>query len=150
MKFNFLTIIAGLFFMLTFSFQSAPAQTKKESSLIAYLVKEANQPDWHTADDVYLLVTIGKTDYIAELKSGKIVAQNKSASSSGGFSGVYAEVRVNLLDKNKQETAQGAGEILKLTGGKWKRIALNESDYQCADLKSVPKATLKALKVECN
>ena len=45
--------------------------------------------------------------------------------------------------------AVGNGEKVRLTIS-WKKIALNESDYQCADLKSVPKATLKALKVECN
>ena len=149
MKSKNLTIIAGLIFTLTL-FQAAQAQTAKESSLIAYLVKEANQPDYHSAGDVYLTVTIGKTAYIAELKSGKVVSQKKAANPSGGFSGVYAEVQVNLMNKSKEETAQGAGQILKLTGSKWKRIALNESDYQCSDVKSVPKATLKALKVECN
>jgi len=150
MKFKFLTIIAGLFFMLTLSFQTSSAQTKKESTLISHLVKEANQPDYHTADDKYLRVTIGNTDYVAELKSGKVVEQNRAGNRSGGFSGAYAEVSLNLLNKNKQETAQGAGQILKLTGTKWKKIALSEGDYQCADVKSIPKATLKALKVECN
>ena len=149
MKTKILTIIAGLILTLTL-FQAAQAQTAKESSLIAYLVKEANQPDYHSAGDVYLTVTIGKTAYIAELKSGKVVSQKKAANPSGGLSGAYAEVQVNLMNKSKEETAQGAGQILKLTGSKWKRIALNESDYQCSDVKSVPKATLKALKVECN
>jgi DNA-directed RNA polymerase specialized sigma54-like protein len=146
-----LTIIAGLIFTLTV-FQTAEAQklSAKETSLISHLVKEANQPGYHSADDKYLRVTIGKSSYIAELKSGKVIEQIRAANSSGGFSGTYAEVQVNLLNKNKQETAQGAGQILKLTGSKWKRIALNETDYQCADVKSVPKATLKALKVECN
>ena len=149
MKSKILFIIAGLVFTLTL-FQAAKAQTTKESSLISYLIKEANQPDYHTADDKYLRVTIGNTDYVAELKSGKVVEQNRAANKSGGFSGAYAEVQINLLNKERQETAQGAGQILKLTGGKWKRIALNETDYQCADVKSVPKAVLKALKVECN
>ena len=150
MNFKFLIIIAGLFFMLTLSFQTASAQTKKEMSLISHLVKEANQPDYHSADDVYLLVRIGKTDYTAELKSGKIVGQKAAENASGGFSGAYAEVQVYLLNKQKDVTSQGAGQILKLTGTKWKRIALNETDYQCADVKTVPKAILKALKIECN
>lgn len=150
MNFNFLTLIAGLFFMLTFSFQSAQAQTVKESSLISHLVKEANQPDSHSAGDVYLMVTIGKTEYTAELKSGKVVSKKTAENASGGFSGAYAEVQVYLLNKQKNVTSQGAGQILKLTGNKWKRIALNETDYQCADVKSIPKAALKALKVECN
>ncbi len=150
MKFQLSTIITGLIFMLTLSFQTADAQKNKETSLISHLVKEANQPDSHSADDFYLLVTIGKTDYIAELKSGKVVSQNKSANPSGGFSGVYAEVSIYLLNKSKKETSQGAGQILKLTDTNWKRIALNETDYQCADVKSIPKATLRALKVECN
>ena len=150
MNFKFLTIIAGLFFMLTLSFQTASAQTKKEASLISYLVKEANQPDDRSAEYKYLRATIGNTDYLVELKSGKVVEANRAAYPSGGFSGAYAEVSVNILNKDKEEMAQGAGEILKLTGAKWKRIALNETDYQCADVKSIPKATLKALKVECN
>ena len=151
MKTKILTIIAGLIFTLTL-FQAAEAQklSAKESSLIAYLVKEANQPDNHSAGDKYLRVTIGNTDYFTELKSGKVVVQNRAGNPSGGFSGAYAEAQVNLLNAKKEETSQGAGQILKLTGGKWKRIARNESDYQCSDVKSVPKATLKALKVECN
>lgn len=148
MKTKILTIIAGLIFTLAV-FQAAKAQTAKESSLIAHLVKEANQPDYHSASNVYLMVAIGKTEYIAELKSGKVVSQKKVENPSGGFSGAYAEVLVNLMNKNKEETGQGAGQLLKLTGGKWKRIARNETDYQCADVKSVPKAVLKALKVEC-
>ena len=155
MKFNFLTIIAGLVFMLTLGFQTIEAQTAKkistkESSLIAHLVKEANQPDSHSAGDVYLLVAIGKTEYLAELKSGKVISQKSARSPSGGFSGAYAEVSLILLDKSKRETSQGAGQILKLSGNNWKRIALAEGDYQCADVKTVPKAVLKALKVECN
>lgn len=150
MKFQLTIIIAGLIFALTLIFQTAQAQTKKESSLISHLVKEANQPGSQTADDVFLRVTIGNTEYVAELKSGKVDVQNKSANPSGGFSGIYAEVRLNLLNKNKQETAQGAGQILKLTGAKWKKVALSEGDYQCGSVKSIPKATLKALKVECN
>lgn len=149
MKTKILTMIAGLIFTLTLS-QTADAQTAKETSLIKYLVKEANQPDYRSADDKYLRVTIGNTDYIVELKSGKVVEQNRAANSSGGFSGAYAEVEVNLLNAEKEKTAQGAGQLLKLTGGKWKRIALNETDYQCADVKSVPRTVLKALKVECN
>ena len=149
MKSKNLIIIASLIFTLSL-FQAAKAQTAKESSLIAHLVKEANQPDYHTADDKYLRVTIGNTDYVAELKSGKVVEQSRAANKSGGFSGAYAEVQINLLNAERKETAQGAGQILKLTGDKWRKIALNEGDYQCADVKSVPKAVLKALKVECN
>lgn len=150
MNFKFSTFIAGLFFMLTLSFQTASAQTKKEMSLISHLVKEANQPDNHSADDVYFSVTIGNKSYVAELKSGKIISQSKAESPSGGFSGAYTEIQIYLLNKNKDVTSQGASLILKLTGTKWKEIARNETDYQCADVKSIPKATLKALKVECN
>lgn len=146
---KFLYIFAGLILTLTL-FQTAQAQTKKESSLIALLVKEANQLDSHTKDDVYLSVTIGNTEYLAELKSGKIVVQNRAGNPSGGFSSAYVEVRLNLLNKNKEETAQGAGQILKISNGKWKRIALSEGDYQCADVKIIPKSILNALKVECN
>ena len=149
MKTKILTIIAGLIFTLTL-FQTANAQTAKENSLIGYLVKEANQPDYHSADDKYLRVTIGSNDYVAELKSGKVISRKKAENAGGGFSGAYAEVQIYLLNKNKEATSQGARQILKLTGNKWKRIALNETDYQCADVKTVPKAVLKALKVECN
>lgn len=151
MKTTILTIIAGLIFMLSL-FQIAEAQklSAKKTSLINYLVKEANQPDYHSADDKYLRVTIGNTDYMAELKSGKIVSQTKAENASGGFSGVYAEVQIYLLNQNKNVTSQGAGVILKMTGMKWKEIARNETDYQCVDIKSIPKVTLKALRVECN
>lgn len=149
MKTKILFIIAGLIFTVTL-FQTAKAQTAKEASLIAHLFKEANEPDGHTAEDVYLTVTIGKTEYISELKSGKLVKQRKAEYSSGGFYGAYAEVRVNFMGKNQQtEDRQGGSQLLKLTGKNWKRIALNETDYQCADVKSVPKAVLKALDVEC-
>lgn len=155
MKFKFLTVIAGLIFMLTLAFQTAAAQTgkkipAKESSLISYLVKEANEPDSGSADYVYLVAMIGKTEYIAELKSGKVVKQKKAEYDSGGFYGAYAEVNVNLMNKSQEIVGQGAGQLLKLSAGKWKRIALNETDYQCSDVKTVPKAVLKALKVECN
>lgn len=153
MKFNFLTIIAGLVFTLTLGgFQTAAAQKKipaKEASLVALLVKEARQPDAHSADDVYLLVTIGKTEYVAELKSGKIVSQKSAGNPSGGFSGAYAEVSLILLDKARQATSQGAGQILKMNGNNWKRIALAEGDYQCDAVKTVPQSVLKAFKVEC-
>ena len=153
MKYFILTFIAGL--VLTLNIQIASAQSAKkisgkETSLIIHLVKEANLPEAHSTGDVYLLVTIGKTSYIAELKSGKVIDQKNAVNSSGGFSGAYVEVSVNLLDKNKQETSQGAGQILKLNGNSWKKIALSEGDYQCRDVKSISKSVLKALKVECN
>lgn len=155
LKFKSLAVIMSAVLTLALVFQTAEARSTgnvpaKEASLIAHLAKEANQPDYHSAGDVYLSVTIGKTAYIAELKSGRVISQSKAENASGGFSGAYAEVSLNLLDKNKQETSQGAGQILKLTGNKWKRVALSEGDYQCKDVKSIPKATLKALKVECN
>jgi hypothetical protein len=155
MKFNFLTIIAGLIFTSALGFQTIKAQTAKkiptrEASLVAQLVKEANEPDSHSAGDVYLLITIGKTDYVAELKSGKVLSQKSAENPSGGFSGAYAEVSLMLLDKSRRETSQGAGQILKLSGNNWKRIALSEGDYQCAAVKTVPKSVLKVFKVECN
>lgn len=155
MKSNSLNIIAGLVLMLATSFQTAGAQTAaqkvsaKEASLIAHLVKETNQPDWHSADEVYLSVTIGKTEYIAELKSGKVVSRKNAQNSSGGFSGAYAEVSLMPLNKNREEIGQGSGQILRSNGNTWKRIAINETDYQCSDVKSVPKSVLKALDVEC-
>ena len=155
MKFNLLTFIALLIFSSAVVCQTTMAQSRakvpaKDASLIAHLVAEANQPDSHSADDVFLMVTIGKTAYIAELKSGKVVSQKSAQNPSGGFSNAYAEVSLNLLDKSKQKTAQGAGQILKSSGGKWKKIALSEGDYQCGDVKSIPKTVLKALKIECN
>ena len=118
--------------------------------MIAHLAKEANQPDSHSKDDVYISVTIGKTNYLAELKSGKILSQKNAVNSSGGFYGGYVEVSIELLNKNKEETTQGSGQILKYVGGKWKKIALSEGDYQCRDVKEIPKSVLKHLKVECN
>ncbi len=146
-------LLAGFVFAPVF--QTAEAQTTKkipakEASLIAHLVKEANAPDSHSAADVYLSITIGKTEYIAELESGKVVSQRNAEYASGGFSGAYAEISLKLLDKSKRETSQGASQILNLSGKSWQRIALSEGDYQCGDVKSVPKSVLKALKVECN
>lgn len=155
MKFNFWAVIASVVFSLALTIQTVEAQSAKKiptkaASLIAHLVKEANQPDSHSKDDIYLLVTIGKTAYTAELKSGKVVSQMKAANASGGFYDSYAEVSINLLNKSKQETVQGAAQLLKLIAGKWKKIALSEGDYQCGDLKGISKTVLKNLKVECN
>lgn len=151
---KFLTIIASLIFMLTLTLNTAEAQSAKkistkEVALIAHLVKEANQPGSHSKGDVYLLVKIGKTEYIAELNSGKVVSQRKAEFAGGGICGDYAEVSINLLDKNKKETAQGAGQVLKLSGGKWKMIARSEGDYACDKLKRISKSVMKCLKVEC-
>ena len=151
----FLTVIVGLGLTLPLAFQRAEAQSAnkvpvKEASLITHLVKEANQPDSHGEEDFYLVVTIGKTEYTAELKSGRVVSQNKTENASGGFSGAYAEVGLSLVHKDKHQSLQTTGQILKLSGNNWKRVALNEGDYQCEDLKGIPKSILKALKVECN
>lgn len=154
MKFNLLAVILSLIFILavvqTTSAQKAGKISAKEFSLLAYLVKEANQRDAHAAGDVYLSVTIGNTRYVTELKSGKIIHQSRAENKSGGFSDAYVEVSLNLLDKSRRETSQGASQILKSTGNGWKRIALSEGDYQCGDVKSIPQTVLKALKVECN
>jgi hypothetical protein len=154
MKFKFLAIIASFVFLLTMTFETAQAQSAKkiptkEASLISHLVKQANQPDSHSKGDVYFLVKIGKTEYIAELKSGKVVSQRNAEFAGGGICGDYAEVSTNLLDKSKKETAQGAGQVLKLSGGKWKMIALAETDYSCNSLRGISQSVMKCLKVEC-
>ena len=125
------------------------AQTPKETSLIAHLVKEASQPGAHSEGDVYLLVKVGKIEYVSELASGTVVSQRNADVVGGGICGDYAEVSLNLLDKNKQETSQGAGQVLKSSKGKWKMIALSEGDYSCDKLKGISKAVLACLKVEC-
>lgn len=139
--------------MPTLLCQMAKAQSKnvssKETSLIAHLVKEVNRPSFHSKGDEYLLVRIGKTEFIAVLKTGKIISRRNSRFPGGGICGDYAEVDTNLLDKNKKETAQGGSQILKLSGGKWKRVALAEGNYSCEDLKGVSTSVLKCLKVEC-
>ncbi|GAB4006825.1 hypothetical protein GCM10028808_09460 [Spirosoma migulaei] len=150
MKVYFFAIISTLLLTFTPSYHQAQAQTTKETSLIAQLVKEANQTGAHSEGDVYLLVKIRETKYMAELKSGKVVDQRKADSSGGGICGDYAEVSINLLDKNKQETSQGAGQVLKWRNGKWIMIALSEGDYACEKLKGIPPSVLTCLKVECN
>lgn len=154
MKFNFLAVIASLVFLLTMTFETAQAQSAKkiptkEALLISHLAKEANQPSYHSKGDVYLLVTIGKTEYIAKLKSGKVVSQRNAEFAGAGFCGNYAEVSINLLNKSKKETAQGAGQVLKFSRGKWKRIALSEGDYSCDSLRGISQSIMKCLKVEC-
>jgi hypothetical protein len=154
MNFDYLAGIAGFVLLLTLTFQTAEAQAAKklptkEASLIAHLVKEANQPDSHSKGDVYLLVRIGKIEYIAELKSGKVVSRRKAEVAGGGVCGDYAEVSLNLLNGSKKETAQGSGQVLKLSGGKWIMIALSEGDYSCDSLKGISQSVMKCLKVEC-
>ncbi|RAI73402.1 hypothetical protein HMF3257_01280 [Spirosoma telluris] len=143
-------IIASLLILLTLSFQTAQTQTPNESLLIAHLVQEASQSDSHSEGDAFLLVKIGKVDYTAELQSGKVVSQQEATVVGGGICGNYAEVSLNLLNKDRQETAQGASQILKFSKGKWKRIALSEGDYACEKLKGIPQAVIACLKVECN
>ena len=155
MKANcFSAVIAGVAFLLTLNLQPAAQAAQKiptkTATLIAHLIAEANHPDAHTKDDVYLLITIGKIAYTAELKSGKIMSQRAAEYASSGFYGAYAEVSLNLLNKDQQSTSQGASQILKLSAGKWKRLALSEGDYQCDNLKGIPKFVLQALKVGCN
>ncbi len=155
MKINFLFITAIFVLSMTLMLLTAEAKSieqvpAKEAALIAHLIREANHTGANSKRDAYLLVTIGKTAYTAALASGKVVSQMNTDAASGGFFGIYVEVSINLLDKNKNETAQGSGQILKFSGGKWKRVALSEGDYQCTDVRSIPKSTLKALKVECN
>ena len=155
MKNQFITKITVLVLTLVFGFQTAKSQSnkvpEKVKTLITHLAKEANQPEAHSADDFYLVVMIGKTQYIAELATGKIVNQKKADYASGGFYGDYAEVNLYFMDKNQQlGGSQGAANLLKLTGNKWKVIARNETDYQCKEVKTVPKTVLKALKIECN
>jgi len=150
MKFNFLAVISSLLLALTLNVHAVQAQTPKEASLIVHLTTEANQPDAHSDGDIYLLVKIGETEYIVELKSSKVIRQRKAEVVGGGICGDYAEVSINLLDKNKQETAQGAGQVLKSSKGKWKMVALSEGDYSCEKLKGIPQFVLTCLKVECN
>jgi hypothetical protein len=154
MKINFSTFIPIFVFLLMFAFQMGYAQSVKkipprEASLINHLVKEANQPNYHSKGDAYLLVRIGKTEYIAELKSGKVVTQRNARFTGGGVCGDYAEVGISLLNKNKKETTQGAGQVLKRSGAGWVRIALAESDYSCEDLRGISQSIMKCLKIEC-
>lgn len=150
MNVDFLALTISLFFAWMPGYHAVQTQTPKESSLIAHLVKEANQPDAHSANDVFLLVKIGKTEYIAELKSGHVISHRDALVIGGGICNNYAEVSLNLLDKNKQETTQGAGQVLKSKNGKWKMIALSEGDYACEKLKGISQAVITCLKVECN
>ena len=150
MNTTFCVCIASLFLTLLPGFRTVQAQTPNESLLITKLVNEASQPGAHTDDDVYLLIKIGKVEYITELKTAKVVSQRKAEVIGGGICDNYVEVSLNLLNGNKQETAQGAGQILKLSKGKWKMIALSEGDYSCEKLKGIPKSVIACLKVECN
>jgi hypothetical protein len=154
MKLNFLIIIAIFAFFLALTFQTAEVQSTKnistkEASLIAHIAKETNQPGSHSEGDLYLLIKIGKTEYIVEFKSDKVVSQRNAEIAGGGICGYYAEVSVNLLSKSRKETAQGAGQMLKSSGGKWKMIALSEGDYSCDKLKGISKSVMRCLKAGC-
>ena len=121
----------------------------KVASLIAHLVKEANEPDSHSSGDVYLFVELGSTGYIAELNSGKVVRQRKAEADGAVMCGIYAKVSVNLMDSQMKETAQGGGQVLKQIAGKWQKVASSEGDYSCDSLKRIPKAARQCLKLEC-
>ena len=149
MNINVSAIILSLLLAWMTGHYTTQAQTPKETSLIAHLVKEASQPGAHSEGDVYLLVKVGKIEYVSELASGTVVSQRNADVVGEGICGDYAEVSLNLLDKNKQETSQGAGQVLKSSKGKWKMIALSEGDYSCDKLKGISKAVLACLKVEC-
>ena len=148
MNYKLLAIFSILLFVL--GCHVVQAQTPKELSLISHLVNEANQPDAHSEDDIYLLVKIDKVEYIAELKSGKVVDHRKADVGGGGICGNYAEVSINLVNKNRQETTQGAGQVLKLSNGTWILIALSEGDYACEKLKGIPRSVITCLNIECN
>lgn len=156
MKSAILAIIANLIFTPVL-FQTAEAQKQtalkispKETSLLNFFAKDRERYDYDPVYRKYLRVTIGKITYLIDLKSGKVDSREKiDYYTSGGFSGAYAEVQINVMNADKLEAGQGSGRILKLTGGKWKLVASNETDYQCRAVKTVPKAVLKALKVEC-
>jgi hypothetical protein len=154
MKSNILVFIASFFFLLPFAPHTVDAQTKntispKVASLISHIVKQANRPNHHSKGDVYLLVSIEKTEYISELKSGRIVAQRKAKSAGGGFCGDYVAVGKKLLDQNKRQTGQGGGEILKLNKGEWEMVATAEGDYSCQKLRRVSQSVMKCLKIDC-
>jgi hypothetical protein len=149
MKFKFLAVIAGLILTLTL-IQTVTAKKipAKEVALIAHLVKESKQPGWSSDGDVYLSVQIGKTEYTAELDSGKIISRKK-VKPDGGICGDYAVAKASHLDKNKRVTTKGSGQIFKLTGGEWETIALAEGDYACSKLGEMPASVVKCLKVKC-
>ncbi|MBD2699722.1 hypothetical protein IC229_03675 [Spirosoma sp. BT702] len=142
--------IAFSLFTTLLIFHTAKAQSAKEVSLIAHLAQEARQPDAHVAGDTYLMVRIGQIEYVAELESGKSIGQQKTEVTGGGICGDYAEVSINLLDKNKQQTTQGSGQVLKYSSGKWTMVALSEGDYSCEKIKRLPKAVIRCLQIECN
>jgi hypothetical protein len=119
------------------------------ASLVAHLIKEAQAPDSHSSGDVYLLVELGSTGYIAELSSGKVVRQRKAEADGAGMCGIYAKVSVNLMNSQMKETAQGGGQVLKQTAGKWQKVASSEGDYSCGSLKRIPKTVRRCLKLEC-
>jgi hypothetical protein len=153
LKVKLRTLFALLFVLITYQSLRAQAEIiipQKEHSLITHLVKGASQPGAHSDGDVYLMVKIGKTAYVVGLLSGKVISQSMTDVAGGGICGDYAEVTLRLLDKDKNETAQGASQILKINMGKWKRIALSEGDYSCDKLKNIPRPVIKCLQVECN
>ncbi|GAB3987715.1 hypothetical protein GCM10028807_08740 [Spirosoma daeguense] len=146
-----LSFLYSLFVTLALSSEIALAQTKQENLLIRHLVREASEPDAHSENDTYLRITIGAIDYVAELKTATIVYQQKSENPSGGTCGNYVEAGLTLLDKNKQQTSQGASQVIRYNdGNKWTRIALSEGDYSCEKLKRIPKSVISCLKLECN
>jgi hypothetical protein len=122
---------------------------QKIASVITFIVKQSNQPDWHSKGDVYASILLEGFDYIVALKTGLIVKKTKSAMKS--FSEGYAEVGVNLLNSRMKETGQGAIWLLQQSGTTWKIVAMDEGGmYPCDKLSSVPQTVRQALKIECS
>jgi hypothetical protein len=102
----------------------------------------------------YSQITVGATDYIFDIRTKKLIGKRKAESPTNGkiqneFCGDYAEIFTTTLNEQMDDITQGGLEILKFDGKTWKTIATAELDYNCKDLRSVPKKIQNCLEIEC-
>lgn len=125
----------------------AAALQKKISSLIAFVVKETKQGA--SPQDVYVWIALEGFNYVAAIKTGRIIKKTKSQIKS--FADDYAEIGVNTMNSKMQTTGQGGTWLLKQNGNTWTSVGMDEGgDYQCDELKSVPQSVRQTLKIQCS
>jgi hypothetical protein len=96
----------------------------------------------------YTRIEIGSTAYLVKGKSSKVL-QTKKIKARGGICGDYATVWVIYSDRQMRVEAESAGSIWKFSGGSWKQIArMSAGDWECKDVKSIPKSVRKCLAAE--
>lgn len=116
--------------------------------------------DWYNKyldqhpDIKYNQISVGGNDYIFESRTGKLIGKIKAEPLNNGkipkeFCGDYAEIFTTSLNEQLEDIMQGGMEIMKFNGKSWETIATSELDYNCKDIRSIPKKVRECLEIEC-